>query len=72
MSRTWPCRARACTTPCFLATAHNSVYAFDADDLVAPPLWKVNLGPSVPAAEIYTTHWTDMRVEIGITSHSGH
>ncbi len=52
----------------FLATAHNSVYAFDADDLAAPPLWKVNLGPSVPAAEIYTTHWTDMRVEIGITS----
>jgi len=53
----------------FLATAHNSVYAFDADDpKAADPLWKINLGPSVPAAEVYTTRWTDMRVEIGITS----
>ena len=53
----------------YLATAHNSVYAFDADDLTAKaPLWKINLGPSVPAAEVYTTKWTDMRVEIGITS----
>ncbi len=52
-----------------LATAHNSVYAFDADDLAAKqPLWKVNLGPSVPATEVYTTKWTDMRIEIGITS----
>ena len=53
----------------YLATAHNSVYAFDADDLSAKaPLWKVNLGPSVPAAEIYTSRWTDMVGEIGITS----
>ena len=53
----------------FLATAHNSVYAFDADDpSAALPLWKVNLGPSIPADEVYTTQWTDMRVEIGITS----
>ena len=53
----------------FLATSHNSVYAFDADDpKAAAPLWKTNLGPSVPAAEVYTTRWTDMRVEIGITS----
>ena len=53
----------------FLATAHNSMYAFDADDPKADaPLWKINLGPSVPADEVYTTRWTDMRVEIGITS----
>ena len=53
----------------FLATSHNSVYAFDADDPKASaPLWKINLGPSVPASEVYTTHWTDMRGEIGITS----
>ncbi|MGI4789297.1 MAG: pyrrolo-quinoline quinone [Janthinobacterium lividum] len=53
----------------YLATSHNSVYAFDADDPKANlPLWKVNLGPPVPAAEIYTTKWTDMRVNIGITS----
>ena len=53
----------------YLATAHNSVYCFDADDPKATaPLWKINLGPSVPAAEIYTTRWTDMVGEIGITS----
>ena len=53
----------------FLATSHNSVYAFDADDpKAAKPLWEINLGPSVPAAEVYTTQWTDMRGEIGITS----
>ena len=53
----------------FLATAHNSVYAFDADDpRAADPLWKINLGPSIPADEVYKTKWTDMRVEIGITS----
>ena len=53
----------------YLATAHNSVYAFDADDPKAIlPFWRVNLGPSIPADEVYTTKWTDMRVEIGITS----
>ncbi len=53
----------------FLATSHNSVYAFDADDpKAAKPLWEINLGPSIPAAEVYTTRWTDMRDEIGITS----
>jgi len=53
----------------FCATAHNSVYAFDADDpKAAAPLWKVSLGPSVPASDIYTGQWTDMVGEIGITS----
>ena len=53
----------------FAASSHNSVYAFDADDPKADaPLWKVTLGPPVPAAEVYTTQWTDMRGEIGITS----
>lgn len=33
----------------YVATMHNSVYAFDADHLTAPVLWTVNLGPSVPA-----------------------
>jgi len=33
----------------FIATAHNSVYAYDADT-AGSPLWTVNLGPSVPTA----------------------
>src|SRR5882724_10497588 len=34
----------------FIATMHNEVYAFDADDSIeaAQPFWNVSLGPSVP------------------------
>src|SRR5437867_4091418 len=31
----------------YVATMHNTVYAFDADGLVTDPLWSKNLGPSV-------------------------
>jgi uncharacterized protein (TIGR03437 family) len=52
----------------YVATAHNSVYAFDAD-VPGPPLWTVNLGPSVPS-NVYQSDegvFTDILPEIGIT-----
>lgn len=51
----------------FVATEHNSVYAFDADDTraEAPPVWMKNFGPSLPAAD---TGCGLLGPEIGITS----
>jgi len=49
----------------FLATQHNSVYAYDADALQPPQLlWHVNLGPSVPSSLFPDYH--DVKPEIGI------
>jgi uncharacterized protein (TIGR03437 family) len=51
----------------FVATMHNSVYAFDADT-PGVPLWSVNLGPSVPTSN-YTSDtgaYTDISPENGI------
>jgi hypothetical protein len=59
----------------FVATEHNSVYAFDADDPNASAaLWQVNLGPSMPSSDIcisapqFLCPYTDLIPEIGITS----
>jgi hypothetical protein len=51
----------------YVATEHNSVYAFDADDLRsnAPPLWQKSFGPSVPAQD---TGCGLLTPEIGITA----
>jgi uncharacterized protein (TIGR03437 family) len=50
----------------FVATMHNGVYACDADN--GAPLWSVNLGPSVPAANYLSSEgaYTDITPEIGI------
>jgi uncharacterized protein (TIGR03437 family) len=50
----------------FVATQHNSVYAFDADS-VSPPLWQVSLGPPVPAPLLFG-QYGDIANEVGILS----
>jgi uncharacterized protein (TIGR03437 family) len=48
----------------YVATMHNSVFAFNADTpQFATPLWQVNLGPSVPSGLF---NFTDILPEIGI------
>lgn len=50
----------------FVVTMHNSVYAIDADALQSTtPLWKVNLGPSVPSSVL---DFYDIVPEVGILS----
>ena len=62
----------------YVATQHNSVYAFDADNPNEPaPLWQVNLGTPVPSQDICILTgdtnpgdcpYYDISPEIGITS----
>ena len=62
----------------YVATQHNSVFAFDADDPgAAAPLWQVNLGTPVPMEDICIITgdtnpadcpYFDISPEIGITS----
>ena len=48
----------------YVATMHNSVFAFNADaPQSATPLWQVNLGPIVPSGLF---NFTDILPEIGI------
>ena len=55
----------------FVATAQNSVFAFDADSGNPTPLWTVNLGTPVPSQDICVTDpsecpYTDVIPVIGI------
>ena len=49
----------------FVATAHNTIYAYDADDAAGNLLWSVSLGPSVPSSVINTPN---LPIEVGTTS----
>jgi hypothetical protein len=54
----------------YVATQHNSVYAFDADGLdVSAPLWQVNLGTPVPlpSPDVGPGDYVDILIEVGIT-----
>ncbi|MGH7866274.1 MAG: pyrrolo-quinoline quinone, partial [Candidatus Dormibacteraceae bacterium] len=55
----------------YVATMHNSVYAFEADDPAASaPIWRVSLGPSAPLPDpnIGPSGYRDIAVEVGIVS----
>lgn len=57
----------------YIATEHDSVYAYDADGLVLQPLWKVNFTnppnvTTVPLSANTDPGATDVVPEVGITS----
>ena len=55
----------------FIATMHNTIYAFDADSLTSP-LWQTSLGPSCPVPDPNFGYrygaYHDIQVEVGTTS----
>ncbi len=56
----------------FVTTAHNSVYAYDADDpAMTTPYWRLSqaeLGAAVPRTEVGGVGYKDFQKTIGITS----
>ncbi|MBS1859397.1 MAG: hypothetical protein JST11_28745 [Acidobacteria bacterium] len=55
----------------YIATMHDTVFAFDADAFSAPgasasPLWQVSLGASVPSQLLYGTPYDDIVGEVGV------
>lgn len=55
----------------FVATEHDSIYAFDADRTVTTPIWHTTFltggATSVPTSVVYGTGFQDITPEIGIT-----
>jgi uncharacterized protein (TIGR03437 family) len=52
----------------FIATQHNTIYAYDADSASRPlVLWHVNFGPSVPSST-FGPDFDDIAPEIGVLS----
>ena len=65
-----PMPGRGVRSVVFVATEHNSVYAFDAVDPDAnAPFWQVQLGPPVPVGDVGQAcgTYSDFSKEIGIT-----
>lgn len=52
----------------YVATMHNSVYAFDADAANTPPLFQISLGPPVPATSSPCPDYGTTGPELGILS----
>jgi len=55
----------------YVATMHNTVYAFDADDAnAATQLWQTSLGPSIPLPDphIGPPGYSSISIEVGIVS----
>ncbi len=60
----------------YVATMHNTVYAFDGDDPSIRPYWQVSLGPSAPLPDTNIgpvtkqgqPDYRDISVEVGILS----
>jgi uncharacterized protein (TIGR03437 family) len=49
----------------YVATQHNTIFAFDADSTAPQVLWQTNLGASVPAALLFGPYG-DIANEVGI------
>jgi uncharacterized protein (TIGR03437 family) len=49
----------------YVATQHNTIFAFDADSTVPQVLWQTNLGASVPATLLFGPYG-DIANEVGI------
>ncbi|GAC1638070.1 MAG: hypothetical protein NVS4B9_31070 [Ktedonobacteraceae bacterium] len=55
----------------YIATMHNTVYAFDADDPGGTTIWQASLGPAIPLPDPGlgdNTNYHDISLEVGILS----